>query len=959
FGSGETVSGLWSEKNEVITYDPITGQGSYSFNGSAPVPVVGMALPAGETNLYIRGSAYSPDSTSNWKAFNDFTVTQTDRSLLTVSSAYGSPVPDIGTNAFDAGSTVTCSVANVTIDGIDYECTGWSGTGSVPASGTTNEVVFTLSEDSSITWKWRATLLEDDFEDGVLDSSKWTLIEAIEPVSFNPTNVGSSVVETNGVLKISHDVSWHGGAYQTLLPVNDSGQIVITRRTQVHYEGTEAFLSDSLMTEDGSRLLSWGYFNYVQSPWSAYGFGGLTDSDILPPRVDGVWDEWFDETITYDPNTGLSTLSINGETPIFISGGIAMPSGTTNVYLRGGAFAYGTGYTKQFDTFSVSQEPPVSVLTVSSAHGTPVPAVGQALHERGAVTCSVDDVIADGVWHECTGWTGTGSVPASGTTNSVIVQLNEASTITWTWQTNYWLEVTTSGNGTVSQESGFHAKGEVATLTATPAAGWTFLGWTGAAAGFGDASVNMSGPKSIEAVFVESPATSILLQDDFDDDVLNSSVWTKISAVSSTGFNEAAAGNSLSETNGVMKITMDSSNNGGAYKTQLLSVNDQGRISIHRRILVHPGPDYYQIPYMPDHLVAEDGTMLLAWGYFDKNYPKFGGVDNIRATGVWGVWFDETVTYDPVAGHGTYSINGGTPLLISGVAMPSGTTNVYLRGGAYGYKTGSYKQFDTFVAVQGEAAGLAELTVDTVYGTPSPVKGATVYESGSVVTCSVPGMVSTGGFMTPVIRYQCTGWTGTGSVPASGTTNEVVVTMNDDSSITWTWEPLDAILSVSSWAGGSPSPSVGNKSYPIGTEVTCSVQNAVTEDGIRYECSGWSGTGSVPASGTTNTVVVTIGETSMITWGWRNLDSRLTVVSTYGDPAPAVGSDIYAAGEVVTCSVDDVVDSDIRNTCTGWQTHQYVSSWGSWRSLSSGTGNRVDLTLDYANMRLTWLWQTD
>lgn len=961
FGAGETVTAVWGEKNEVITYDPITGQGTYSFNGSAPITVAGTALPAGETNLYIRGSAYSPDSTSNWKAFQDFEVTQTDRSLLTVNSAYGSPVPSLGSNVYDTGSPVTCSVANVTIAGIEYECTGWSGSGSVPSSGTTNKAIFTLSEDSSITWKWRATLLEDDFEDGVLDSSKWTAIEATGAVSFNPTNVGSSMVESNGILKISNDVNWHSGAYQTLLPVNDSGQIVISRRTQVHYEGTDAIMSDSLVTEDGSPLLSWGYFNYVQSPWSVYGFGGLTASEILAPRVDGVWDEWFDETITYDPKTGLSTLSINGETPIFISGGNAMPSGTTNVYLRGGAYAYGAGYTKQLDTFTVSQEPPVSLLTVSSAHGDPSPAIGQALHESGWITCSVADVITNGIWYQCTGWTGTGSVPASGTTNSVDIQLNESSTITWIWQTNYWLEVSVEGNGSVDKSSGYYAKDSVQNLTATPGSGWLFLNWTGAAVGFGDVSVSMSGPKSIEAVFIDPSTTAVLLQDDFDDGVLNTSMWTKISSVTSTGFNESAVGSSLSESNGMMKITMDSSNNGGAYKTGLLPVNDQGQLSIHRRTYVDPDNGSYQLTYMTENLAGEDGTTLLSWGYYDIDYTTygFGGYNNILATGVWGSWFDETITYDPVAGNGTYSVNGSTPLLISGVAMPAGITNVYLRGGAYGGFTGAYKYFDAFSVVQGEAADQAVLSVSSEYGAPTPVKGLTLFESDSVVTCSVPGVVSTGGFMTPVIRYQCTGWTGTGSVPASGTTNSVVVTLAEDSSINWTWEPLDAVLSVTSWAGGSPSPAVGSASYPIGTEVTCSVQSAVTVDGIRYECAGWTGTGSVPASGVTNSVVVTVGETSSIVWGWRNLDSRLTVVSPYGDPTPAVGSELYSAGEVVTCSVNDVTDADIRNTCTGWQTHYYISSWNMWLSIASGTSSQMDLALDYADMRLTWLWQTD
>jgi len=73
---------------------------------------------------------------------------------LTVSSPYGSPVPTTGW--FDAG-TVTASVTSPWLGpaGTRYVCTGWTGTGSVPPSGTETSVTFTISEPSSITWNWK------------------------------------------------------------------------------------------------------------------------------------------------------------------------------------------------------------------------------------------------------------------------------------------------------------------------------------------------------------------------------------------------------------------------------------------------------------------------------------------------------------------------------------------------------------------------------------------------------------------------------------------------------------------------------------------------------------------------------------------------------------------------------------------------------------------------------------
>ena len=73
---------------------------------------------------------------------------------LTVNSPYGDPTPTSGW--FDANSTITASVTSPWAGppGTRYVCTGWSGTGSVPASGTTTSVTFTINEPSSITWNW-------------------------------------------------------------------------------------------------------------------------------------------------------------------------------------------------------------------------------------------------------------------------------------------------------------------------------------------------------------------------------------------------------------------------------------------------------------------------------------------------------------------------------------------------------------------------------------------------------------------------------------------------------------------------------------------------------------------------------------------------------------------------------------------------------------------------------------
>lgn len=77
------------------------------------------------------------------------------------------------------------------------------------------------------------------------------------------------------------------------------------------------------------------------------------------------------------------------------------------------------------------------------------------------------------------------------------------------------------------------------------------------------------------------------------------------------------------------------------------------------------------------------------------------------------------------------------------------------------------------------------LTVISQNGTPSPILGINTYTWQAAVTCSVQSVVNTNG-----TNYTCTGWTGTGDVPASGNDNGtgLIVLTNLNSSITWNWQ---------------------------------------------------------------------------------------------------------------------------------------------------------------------------
>lgn len=111
----------------------------------------------------------------SWAQYNDSTLTTSDAGTevdfvrvrqvngegLFVSSAYGTPDPPVGLNDFVPGTVLTGKVASAvaTAPGVRQVSIGWTGVGSVPATGTTNEVEFTLNAFSSIVWKWQTQYL--------------------------------------------------------------------------------------------------------------------------------------------------------------------------------------------------------------------------------------------------------------------------------------------------------------------------------------------------------------------------------------------------------------------------------------------------------------------------------------------------------------------------------------------------------------------------------------------------------------------------------------------------------------------------------------------------------------------------------------------------------------------------------------------------------------------------------
>ncbi len=147
-------------------------------------------------------------------------------------------------------------------------------------------------------------------------------------------------------------------------------------------------------------------------------------------------------------------------------------------------------------------------LTVAAnGNGTTDPAAGTHSYAAGT---SVKITATPASGYTFTGWSGA----ATGTTNPVTITMDGNKTLTANFDAaaaNYTLGITVSGNGTTDPAAGTHsyAAGTSVKITATPASGYTFTGWSGATTGTTNpVTITMDGNKTLTANF-DAAAASI------------------------------------------------------------------------------------------------------------------------------------------------------------------------------------------------------------------------------------------------------------------------------------------------------------------------------------------------------------------------------------------------------------------------------------------------------------------
>ena len=250
----------------------------------------------------------------------------------------------------------------------------------------------------------------------------------------------------------------------------------------------------------GYAFTGWtGDASGTQNPLTVLMDGNKTIGATFTPIYNVTLDTLVDGSVTGVTNPYLSgtnaTLTAVPATGFVFSGWTGAASGTENplTVTMNGNKTIGATFTAQYN-----------VTLGSTTNGAVTGVTNPYLSGSTATLTATPD---SGFLFN--GWTGN----ASGTTNPLNVTMDGNKTIGALFgPSSYVLTVTPPTNGTVTglAAGGVYATGSNATLTAVPASGYVFAGWSGAASGTTNPiSVLMDATKTVGATFSPSTAAGL------------------------------------------------------------------------------------------------------------------------------------------------------------------------------------------------------------------------------------------------------------------------------------------------------------------------------------------------------------------------------------------------------------------------------------------------------------------
>ncbi len=572
----------------------------------------------------------------------------------------------------------------------------------------------------------------------------------------------------------------------------------------------------------------------------------------------------------YFPPTFQNLVQVNITTPLCSIDNLILSTGAvSNVSLvtEGSPARYGKPWPSGYGTMTVASGSIVTNRVEALAGETP------------------------GVRYACRGWTGSGSVPASGRANVFSVALAQNSTLTWQWQTLYHLTARAEGAGYVTPTNLWVNADSNIVVAAFAATNAIFSGWSGDTNGCVASGASITIPMTqARAVIARFVPTSMLSQNGLvlwnrlgsESEVRNSEVGSN-GLASAGAFVPGVFGNafelSSQATQGVTFPIDMIPRSAGCIEFWARIAGVSGSLPWGHKVSLYTWADaqgdvYPMMAFNGNDGMGNGGLCGYVWGLGSTGTGMYGW-SWTYASALKGAshtnWHHYALSWsidglagltNPVRRVAVYVdgvLNSGWWVYVNDspepAAVPEGGRLGLLhlldvpsaRAAVDNVKIWSYAKTD-FRDRFSEDAGCVpqyQLRVAGARGEASPTNGVYSHAVGTAVSASVPRVFEDG-----TVRYVCAGATVTGNALSEDEGNRISLTLTNNAVLTWNWrtqyflaaavEGTGTVTSASGW-------------YENGTNV---VLVAAAEAGWIF--AGWAGdTNGCVVSGATIQVPMT------------------------------------------------------------------------------------------------------
>lgn len=215
---------------------------------------------------------------------------------LQVVSTYGTPVPAVGVYSNVSGSVLTNFVTAIDLRGqTQFVNTGWALTGNGPASGTTNSMIMTLTNNAVLTWLWKTqySLTLTAGVHGVAsaasnwwDSGSFATATATPDIHFHfnmwTGTVSSATNPLSILMNIPHSIV---ALFDPTLATNSTPEWWLAS-----YNLTgQTYDAQALGDDDGDGVLTWQEFFADTIPTNALSFLAFSTVNVTTSRVELAW----------------------------------------------------------------------------------------------------------------------------------------------------------------------------------------------------------------------------------------------------------------------------------------------------------------------------------------------------------------------------------------------------------------------------------------------------------------------------------------------------------------------------------------------------------------------------------------------------------------------------------------------------------------------------------------------